>query len=745
MDPPAPHTEALTQAPVLNRLTAQFDRLRADASEEAPSLAQLLERRLAAKKAREAAAAAPPEAIADVAPSTSEAPTVNTQISASLNAAIADIIARQHSLDEAPVASGARAAATTGPDAVDMYFGFEAPAPAVEEPAAATTEEDSAAATAAALRLFFGDPEEEAAPASVPAEPAVEIETAPAAEVEVDAIDEEPVGAIVATDFPASPSFLVMEAALERLVSQFEKTASRGFETLESCHSEILRTIRDSRSLSIEAAEAAAARTLDSSLGAIGGPLADRVEEIARGISELKAESSDSDRRTCDMLQAVRETLEIVAARLPQREATFPGERTQPDGFPETRLVAEPAAPERSRFIAAARRSAGSERAPDLRAVEHSPASDTAPEAVTARPRMAARAQMVTSSAQARFRKRLMIGAAAATLLLGAFGAATAVLNHTLAPDDTAHAATGTGEVATSPNSANFNTAEAGLPSSYRPTEPVALDTVPSLSSDIMLAPQSEVQDPAEPTFTGSIPQTPAPGVSAEDLPAEIGGPPLRRRVASGDPAALYEAGLRLAEGRGVARDPAKAAALLQRAASTGLAPAQYLLGSLKEKGSGVTKDIQAARQLYEQAAASGNRQAMHNIGVLLAEGGLGQPDMAGAADWFARAADLGLKDSQYNLGVIAARGLNGKPDLVTSYMWFALAAKQGDKDAASKRDQTGAKLTPAQLSAAKQNLAQWEPLPMIASANEVAAPPEGWDATELGRASTNEKARVIR
>ncbi|HEX4767169.1 MAG TPA: hypothetical protein VH414_12940 [Lichenihabitans sp.] len=255
----------------------------------------------------------------------------------------------------------------------------------------------------------------------------------------------------------------------------------------------------------------------------------------------------------------------------------------------------------------------------------------------------------------------------------------------------------------------------------------------------------------AAPTIVA--PAVDAPGDSAADKPplqARPGNPflaglangvaglpeGLKSLADAGDAAAEYEVGLRLAEGRSVARDPKAAADWLQKAAAQGLAPAQYRLGSAYEKGIGVARDPAMAMTLYGRAAEAGNIRAMHNLAVMAAEGAVGKPDYAKAATWFGKAAELGVRDSQFNLAILYARGLGIEQNLGKSYLWFAVAAAQGDQDAAKKRDDVGVRLDAKALDAAKAAVAAFRPETPIAAANEVAPPPGGWDASAPAKAA---------
>jgi localization factor PodJL len=231
-----------------------------------------------------------------------------------------------------------------------------------------------------------------------------------------------------------------------------------------------------------------------------------------------------------------------------------------------------------------------------------------------------------------------------------------------------------------------------------------------------------EAAAPAPPT-----PERLATMTSIGPIPADAGLASLRQAAAAGDPAAVYELAARAAEGRGMTRDLALAARLFEQAAANGLVPAQFRIGKLYEKGLGVPRDLAAAKGWYQQAADNGNALAMHQLAVLVAEGVGGKPDYAAAIPWFRRAAQHGVRDSQFNLAVLLARGLGTAQDLAGSYTWFTIVAAQGDEDAARKRDEVGARLGPAKLSAAKRAAERWRPETPEKVANEIAELTQGW------------------
>ncbi len=536
-----------------------------------------------------------------------------------------------------------------------------------------------------------------------------------------------------------------MEFAFERLVARFEARAAQSFQTLEASLADVRRLIEEAKT-PIEAAEAAAAYIVQTKLHALETGTNNRIEEVARDLASFRADTTDSERRTRDLLEAVRKTLEHVASRLPERlgqaaPALAPEanpsvraraaalraieESTEPEAFD---LLArhKVAAPERRHYIAAARRSTQSAGEPSETTAKYRP--------LGAQPRP--RPAMVTAAephSRFRMRRTLLASTAAAVLLLGIYAGSSRFLDDMFSgqqagvlPDAGAAQTQAAASSAATPGAESTTTGAGEQPS-------------PALLSSQPVSPGTFL--PSEPVITGSIPQN-EPQLAP--LPIDIGGQRLRARAQAGDAAAQYEAGTRFLEGRGVPRDYEKAAAWLKRAAAQGLAPAQYQLGSLTEKGNGLAKDLEGARRLYEQAANAGNVQAMHNLGVLYAEGGLGQPDMAIALVWFQKAAEYGVKDSQFNLGIFYAKGLAVPQDFGQSYRWFTLAAAQGDSDAAGKRDQIGAKINAEKIKALKVSADTWKPKTAVFEANTVLPPPEGWDDAPNGRAATGGKAKPI-
>ncbi len=243
-------------------------------------------------------------------------------------------------------------------------------------------------------------------------------------------------------------------------------------------------------------------------------------------------------------------------------------------------------------------------------------------------------------------------------------------------------------------------------------------------------SPTASIARSSEPIKTNSIGGSLSPELITAIPPGLPQG--LRDAVVAGSLGAQYELGQQLFEGRGIPQDQHAAALWFERAASSGFAPAQFRIGALYQKGVGVAQDAAEAKRWYARAAEAGNARAAHNLAVMNAEPINDKPDYVEAAKWFRKAAELGVRDSQYNLAVLYARGLGVEQDFRQSWLWFSLAAAQGDADAAKKRDEVAAKMDPAELATAADELAKFKVATPDPAANDVAVPPGGWDAKPL-------------
>jgi localization factor PodJL len=395
------------------------------------------------------------------------------------------------------------------------------------------------------------------------------------------------------------------------------------------------------------------------------------------------------------------------------------------------------------------------------------------------------------SELYARFRKPILLAAAAAVIAIGGLQLSSALLGGdpaeqglplangadappaTQAPQlqgaapagDAAAPTTGTPAVGSAPVDAAQAPAASALPEAVLPQA-----TLPQSSLQQAATPQADLSqataqqaapvaaDPtprvvtteqpaaanAAPVLEGTIPADPANGVAmlASVLPQDFGPAPLVAAAKTGDAKALFEIGRRMADNSADAQALKTAFDWFDAAAQTGFAPAQYRIGNMLEKGMGAPADPVAAKLWYQMAAEQGNASAMHNLAVLFANGVDGTPDPESAGRWFLEAADLGVADSQYNLGILSAKGEGVPQDLEESYKWFSIVAKAGDKDAAAKRDEVAKALRPEQLQNARAKADLWKPKALVNAANDIAVPEE-WRISDATTASVDVKKAI--
>ncbi|WP_296577857.1 hypothetical protein [Phreatobacter sp.] len=454
----------------------------------------------------------------------------------------------------------------------------------------------------------------------------------------------------------------------------------------------------------------------------------------------------------------------IAAARRAARAAAVdPALRPEPEenakpgffarfrGAPKDPDDVQPAAPQpkKPRWLA---KSAREDAAPVI----------PAPEPVAIQPAAEAELELARKPILAVNRKTILMGIAAALLVLAA-GIATVPKIRSLVD------ATGTQQTAIpaatveTPAAAPISDAPAApapasnlspASTSATPAELIAPAAGPSATDPTPAMPGGDTA----PATTGSVSgsRTPPPGMTVspsgwQPVDTRTGRPAsvpaaLKAAADAGDPLAAHEMGTRHLEGRGVAVSAAEAARWYQRAADAGIVPAQYRLGSLYEKGTGVLRDFERARRLYERAGEAGNAKAMHNLAVMFAQGqATPRPDYKTAAQWFRRAAEHGVTDSQYNLGILYARGLGVDQSLAESYKWFALAAAGGDQDSAKKRDEVAARLDAQTLVAARLAVQTFAPKAEPDAAVRVAAPAEWSDPPAAARPATPRRAQTTR
>ena len=214
-----------------------------------------------------------------------------------------------------------------------------------------------------------------------------------------------------------------------------------------------------------------------------------------------------------------------------------------------------------------------------------------------------------------------------------------------------------------------------------------------------------------------------APHAAPHKLHVLVAHTPLDRLTQlanKGDARAELVIGLKYLKGDGIAANDMEAARWLERAARAGDPIAENHLGALYQSGRGVKGDIAQAMHWYEAAAAQGDRHAMSNLAVLYAGGAGASANFAEAARWFQRSASLGYVDAQFNLAVLFERGDGVPQSLLDAYKWYSIAAAAGDATAKTRADAIATQVSPEELQAAQQAIANFKPVPVNQVANDV-------------------------
>jgi len=106
--------------------------------------------------------------------------------------------------------------------------------------------------------------------------------------------------------------------------------------------------------------------------------------------------------------------------------------------------------------------------------------------------------------------------------------------------------------------------------------------------------------------------------------------------------------------------------------------------------------------------AERGDADAQWNLGARYHAGDGVPQDDAQAVQWFLRAAEQGHVDSQATLGAYYWAGRGVHEDLSQAYFWSVLALAQGDQAMKSRLEGLAARMTRAQVNAARQQADDW-------------------------------------
>ena len=156
----------------------------------------------------------------------------------------------------------------------------------------------------------------------------------------------------------------------------------------------------------------------------------------------------------------------------------------------------------------------------------------------------------------------------------------------------------------------------------------------------------------------------------------------LEKAAAAGHPTANYNLALALlATGREA--DDKRAIASLEVAAKTGVGDAMHALGILAKQGRGMPASEEVSARWMKQAAAAGNIPGTVEYAIMLFNGIGTAKDEAAAAKLFRRAAAQGNPVAQNRLAKLYQFGLGVPPDTIEAVAWHLAARAQGLDDAA--------------------------------------------------------------
>lgn len=515
-----------------------------------------------------------------------------------------------------------------------------------------------------------------------------------------------------------------VEKAVELIAARIDRVMGPNvqLETIEHGLAEVLRQLERQPGPANDRDAQAALRQAMAEFGGAG------LDRLVREIGELRQATEGTERRTAEVLDAVRHALQRVSERMPE-PARAPGAAA-----PAARPEAEPiSAAERARAAAqrASQEFAQAEKA-DARVRTEPPRQPMATpidgaEGVSSRARLIAQARrsLAEESAAAsrsreplagdaepkeerggRFgrvlggltsstrRRQAVVGLAAGLVLMGSWQAARTVMDG--------------GDVQ---QSAAMAALEAKAPAAA-PQKPAAKPAEPKRE---MAAAPRVLPDVPDPETTGGLPPAGKSGsgvIAAPDLPlsssppsasnfAPIPGPklvkpdPSSAEILALAPAPVAPpAGAPLGHGFSAptpvgpatvqpARDlPAQiGSGKLRGKAQAGDMLAMYEVGLRFLEGRNVERDPARGLDWLERAANQGMPLAQYQVGSLY-EKGIGTTKNAQTAKaWYEKAAAGGNVRAMHNLGVLFAEGGLGTVDLTTAATWFRKAAERGIKD----------------------------------------------------------------
>lgn len=144
-----------------------------------------------------------------------------------------------------------------------------------------------------------------------------------------------------------------------------------------------------------------------------------------------------------------------------------------------------------------------------------------------------------------------------------------------------------------------------------------------------------------------------------------------------GKAAAQFSYGWMYNNGKGTAKDKAKALYWYEKAAEQGHAEAQYKCGFMYKYGEGTAEDDKKALYWYEKAAEQGLAKAQSSCGSMYDDGEGTAKDKAKALYWYEKAAEQGSANAQFICGCMYYNGEGTAKDRAKAKLWLQKAAAQ--------------------------------------------------------------------
>jgi TPR repeat protein len=152
-----------------------------------------------------------------------------------------------------------------------------------------------------------------------------------------------------------------------------------------------------------------------------------------------------------------------------------------------------------------------------------------------------------------------------------------------------------------------------------------------------------------------------------------------RKAADKGSTSAMVELGVMIGTGTGVAKDPAAARKLFERAAEAGNLRGVTNLAALS---GGAPSDPVKARALLSKAAETDSAEAQYQLGLMTADGVGGAKDDAAARALFEKAAAQNHPGALERMGAFAQSGRGGPQDSSAAKVYYEKAAALGNEDA---------------------------------------------------------------